>query len=359
MTGRLSQYEEVFQHAYTHGLEEIYTLQTVDLSSIRRISATPRPKEIKSHGIVSDWQSSLDLGVPFRDWITPLWLKEPIRVLGLSANAQRGLITLRKLSLGDLAGLDFHQLVFGKVLGQGHLDEIQQKLASYISGQEKERTRQLDIASWIRGICSGLETKCAYLLCEKFGLHHCLSLTIGELGELKRANKETRLRWIEEATQQLCQKPPLETWKQIGQAFLLPWMRQRQGIATHSQLTERLQQLSLQPELVDGLLKMLSELLQCSCPYSIVLRTAEENVFCDHDVTLKQYCAVLTLVSSYFYKACPQYGHDHLVCLIAREKAKHWEDISDEFIERCLRLSSHLLVRKLPKLGLVVMSHRL
>ncbi len=354
MTSRLSQYEEVFDQAYTHGLEAIYKLQTVDLSSIRRVGGTPVNETKTFVHALDDQQLTLDFGPVYRDWVKPFWFDEPIRVLGLSVNAQRGLVALRKERLEDLAELDFRQLVFGKTLGQGHLDEIQQKLANYLAGVDRERTRRLDIASWVRGLCGELESKSAYLLCERFGLQQCLTLSVGELGELKRASKDLRVRWLEEAFRQINKSSLIGCWQAVVQAFLLPWMRQRNGLASFSQLTERLQQLSLQPNLVAGLLHMLAELLQRTCPYSIVLHSAEENVFCDSLASLKQYDIVLDLCQSYFRQSCPQYSYEHLICLVAQDLAKQWEEIDEALIERCLRLTNSFLVRKLPKVGLIV-----
>ena len=356
MANHLSKYEEVFHQAYTHGLEAIYTLQTVDLSSIRRVSSAPafQSKTQSAPSTDTDPQLTFDFGFSFNDWIKPLWLNEPIRVLGLSANAHRGLVTYRKFRLGDLVELDFRQLIFGKHLGQGHIDEIQQKLSSYVSGREKYRTRRLDIASWVRGLCGELETKCAYLFCEQFGLQNCCPVTIGELGELKRATPEMRLRWKEEASQQLRNHPPIDTWKEILASFIIPWMRCRQGIATYSQLTERLQQVSLQSECVDPLLKLLSELLQCSCPFAAVLHRAETQVFCDSARSLKLYRDVLNRCRGYFSQATPQYAQEHLMRLVAQEMAKRWEQVDDLFIDRCLRLSHFFDVRKLAKNGRVV-----
>ncbi len=256
--------------------------------------------------------------------------------------------------MGDLVRLDFRELVFGKVLGQGHIDEIGQKLSSYIQGQEKERTRRLDIASWVRGLCGELETKRAYLLCERFGLHDCCPVSIGELGEIKRASSEIRLRWTEEALRQLRHTPRLSKWAEIVSAFLVPWMRQRQGIASLAQLTERLQQVSIQKELVSPFLKLLRELLQCSCPFAIVLPIAEGELFCEGEEPLRLYREVLDLCRSYFRPACSQYSLRHILQLITQEMTKRWETIDAPFVERCLRLSSNIVIRKIPKVGLVV-----
>ncbi len=354
MVDRLSQYEEVFHQAYTHGLEAIYTLQAVDLSSIRRVSTAPLPVPEKKAFAKADLQLTFDFGVPFRDWIKPLWSDEPIRVLGLSANAQRGLVTLRKACLGELVGLDFRQPTLGKTLGQGHIDEIQQKLHSYISEQDRERTYRLDIASWARGLCGELETKRAYLFCERFGLNGCCPISVGELGELKRASSDMRLRWIEEASQQLQKSALLTTWREIVSAFLIPWMHQRQGLATYNQLTERLQQVSIQQGLVGPVLKLLAELLQCSSPFSTSLHMVEESVFCADSQSLRLYREVLNIARSYFCEACPQYSYSHLVRLVAQEAAKRWEAVDDAFIDRCLRLSNYFVVRKLPQMGLAV-----
>src|ERR1700737_1437469 len=87
---------ENYKTAYSHGLENIYTLENFDISSVRRINAIKPPEAIDKAELSSislspkdDSQLELPLGDHFKGTIEHFVLREPITVLGLTKHAEK------------------------------------------------------------------------------------------------------------------------------------------------------------------------------------------------------------------------------------------------------------------------------
>lgn len=62
-------FEKTYETAYSHGLEAIYSLETVDVASIKTFSFVSKPEQKKVFTLEDpDPQLSLDFGSAFRDW---------------------------------------------------------------------------------------------------------------------------------------------------------------------------------------------------------------------------------------------------------------------------------------------------
>ena len=197
-------FEETYKTAYSHGLEAIYALENIDIKSIRPIlplqaNKAPGPKIVPQifPEKLSD-QLELDLGDAYRGWIDSFIKKEPIHVLGLSRHAEKCLLEHGKRVLGDLIHTNLKEFVFLKGMGQGHVDEIQQKLARYLEGRPLERCKKIDFASWIRSIVAAFDRKKVYVALESHHLSDLFSLSPSESVETRRLTLEKQ-EWIQEA----------------------------------------------------------------------------------------------------------------------------------------------------------------
>ncbi|MDP1834597.1 MAG: hypothetical protein Q8K75_01595 [Chlamydiales bacterium] len=329
--------------AYTHGLERIYALEAVDLSSVRPISL-PKPKAVVTKRVVpleSD-QFSLDLGPGFRSWVSSTIWQEPISVLGLSHHTERVLLEADKHILDDLRDVN----LLGLGLGQGHVDEVVSKLETYTSDSNSDHSTCLNIGSCIRALMRFCDLRAGYVLLQEFGLEGLSYLQNSAINEIRRATpdrlerlrEEARISLRGEAAKQLVHRMLSEAID----AFVKPWMRQREGIATRSELLERLERIATPNELTKPFIALLNDLFG---DLELFLETIS-GVFCADSWIAEQCDQVIQCTCSYFYNKNVWYDADHLVRLVQTELAKDWLDLSDCFVIKVLSCSKGFRVRK-------------
>ncbi|MCB1148761.1 MAG: hypothetical protein KDK48_01220, partial [Chlamydiia bacterium] len=101
-------------------LAEIYTVETVDLKTVKRLGVSapeeaPKAEPKPADGVLDqESQLELDLGDPYRGWMESFVLTEPLTVLGLSAHAQRCLQQVGKTALKDIIGIHFEDFLLFK-----------------------------------------------------------------------------------------------------------------------------------------------------------------------------------------------------------------------------------------------------
>jgi hypothetical protein len=119
---------------YSHGLESIYKIETIDVKSIRKLSdSKPKvPTILLEEG--EDHQLSFDFGPSFRSWISPITLLEPLQVLGLPKPIEKMLNEKEFRSVGDLQSGRLKEVG----LGQGHVEDIQLSLGRYLAGKTSQ-----------------------------------------------------------------------------------------------------------------------------------------------------------------------------------------------------------------------------
>ena len=356
-TPDLQSFEGTYKTAYSHGLEAIYTIQNVDLGSIRRISAphsTPDPKpQVKAITFESPLESQLefDFGEQYRDWIESFVLAEPLHVLGLSRYAEKCLNEHGKKFLKDLVGADLREFIFYKGMGQGHIDEIRQKLQKYLEGRSLYRCRTIDFAAWIRSLVSGIDRKKACVLIGTYGLSELISLSPAENVELRKLTLEKRQELIEETLQQLKMSAVHENafrdMRQIFYVFFKPWIVSRHGLVDGNQLNERFERVSDMPQMTQNAINFLSSVFfNGAFPLKKILYMPEDNIYCADLAAYESFRAVIEKGLSYFYKPDAMYPLEQLIRFLERDFAMNWQGFPQGFIERTLRLSSKFSVRK-------------
>ncbi|MCE5317617.1 MAG: hypothetical protein LLG04_09725 [Parachlamydia sp.] len=337
-------FEDTYKASYSHGLESIYAIETVDLRSVRRFSRRDEkvqsiPK-VLSLAPAAHPQFQFDFGPGFTDWMEPFLLEEPVQVLGLSRHAEKLLLDQKRLKLRDLS-----QMV--AAIGQGHRDEINQKLAEYIHGKERERSYQIDFGSWMRSLCPCEQRKQCHLLLESFGLEELLPLSSGENTEVRRLPPEHRLQWCREGLAFLksaeIKGSILKTLRRITAAFVRPWICGRKGLATEDEVMERLEKRSLDARHVEPFLRLLREV---GSPLTACLSEVDQGVYAADDWQADAFRQIVACAFSYFRGKGQAFLLSHLVSLVEREKALFWQGYSDGFVEKTLRLSSQFRVRK-------------
>lgn len=351
-------FDETYKAAYSHGLENIYALENVDLKSIRRIEEPKRNaafSQLKPECLFIapglENQLEFDFGDDFCGCMESFLVREPIHVLGLSRHAERCLLEHDKHVLRDLLHTDLREFVFFKGMGQGHIDEIQQKLKSYLDGRALQNCRQVDFCAWIRSLMADADRKKAYVCLELYQLADLLSLSPAENVEVRCLTLEKKQEWIEAALAQFRSEKYRQVvsidMNRIVNIFVKPWMRQRFGFATQHELLERLEKISENSQVTSLAFNFFSEVyFDRVSPLNYFLYQVDEELYCADESSARQYRLIVERAHSYFYKSQISYTLPQLVNLLAREFAKDWQGFAQGFLEKVLRQSSRFRTRR-------------
>lgn len=341
---------------YTHGLDRIYALENVDVRTVRPMRAAPAEKETHAQILVpvavdDEPQLPLCLGPQATGRLTSFRLREPIEVLQLSAMAQKGLEANGYETIGDLVKADRQQLVFTKGLGQGHVDEMEQKLKNYLGPDFANESSSVDLVSMLRSLLGRFPAIKLAACLEPYGLGHLFPVTAAGDVELRHLSDEKRALMVRETLQEIAsesrRKEVKRQLQQVFDAFILRWMLGRQGLATGKEITERIERVSQEPELAKRILHFIGEaFFGGRDPLQHALLAVEEGVFAVDQRTKEQALLVLRTVDSYFYRSDVWYPLEQVVSLVERELGRHWLGFAEGFVEKTLRLSRGFVVCK-------------
>ncbi|MFA6915264.1 MAG: hypothetical protein WC222_02620 [Parachlamydiales bacterium] len=335
--------------AYSHGLEKIYSLESVDPKSIRVMGSGAEKAQVPSKTLCPltelEAQVEFDFGPAYRHWITPCFLLEPLHVLGLSSQTEKLLLGLNKQTVDDLISVDLSSLVHIKGFGQGHIDELETKLRKYIAGRPCHKSRSVDWPAWLRSMTSQLSIKEAKVFLDHFGLGTSIAVPAHIAMELRRASKEEKNTLFNQSLEALRNSKLGDVkarWSYILQALVIPWMYYREGFASVEDLMERLECISNEPEHVGKVLKLLSELTGDTSAFANDLVQVEENLFAVNPEKGIFIARLLELCRSYFYSSECAYKCNELSSWLTRELAKEWVECSQEGIAKLLSYTSTL-----------------
>jgi hypothetical protein len=350
-------FEETYKNAYSHGLEHIYALETVDPKTVKKIeqpSAAPLEckDEIGREELdLWDGQLQLEFGDEFRGWIPPLFLKEPVQMLGLSQRAEAVCLEQGIAKVVDLTSVDFNSWVLVKGVGQGHVDEINQKLKQYINGRSIERSYFIEFGSLVRSLTVGLERKKAFILLESFGLEALLPLSPFERMESLNLQAQAKTVWIQECLQNFRSPERVAVVRgmldQITKVFLSPWIRQRGGVVHLRELHERVERLAEDPSLVSKVMEFLQEVYAMTgYPLAYALVEVDHALFCPDAFTAMAYERICQKAKSYFYQPSVFYKLSELNGLLVREFGERWEGFPEKLAVLSLKRNPQFRVRK-------------
>lgn len=348
-------FEETHKTAYSHGLESIYALENVDIKSVRRLSSEEKPASKQQPIVIieedEDAQLRLDLGEEWRGKIDSFVPQEPIQVLGLAKPAEKCLIEQGKTRLKDLIDVDLRSFIFFKGMGQGHIEEIKQKLAQYLNGRSVQKCSTIDFYAWIRSLIATFERKKIYVLFDAYELSEMVTLNAAEVMEVRRLTLEKRREWIQEATTMLTadeiKSSVVRDMQSIVSILIKPWVRERGGFATAAELEERLEQISPGQLIAEKTLHLFSDLyFDGEFPLQCQLVAIDDKLFCVDSNTQSCYEEIVRRAAGYFYKPDVRYPLDQLVAFLEREMALEWRGYHEGTVKKALRLSTQFRVWK-------------
>lgn len=333
----LRSFEEVYETSYSHGLESIYRLESIDLKTVKKLGgaeqappkATILPKETRD--------LELDLGPAYSGYLSSFVLKEPIETLKLARHLEKNLKDEGIETLEDLSKLDFALI---KGLGRGHAYELQEKLNERLKDEEALKPRKIDINSWARSLVGSLETKVAWALLEPFGLQEALSLTPIESLEIKKLTVERKTDFIDQAVKKVESPDRVKNVRdrlaEIEDVFISPWLLSRGGVAKESELIERLSRVSSEPDKLEGFLKFLKTYITGDTLFhlpgkdGLIYTSAEEwgeFVFLESEV----------LKCLWNHEAKVEYGE--LKSWISRELLPLWKELQEKLLNKVIAFS--------------------
>jgi hypothetical protein len=347
-------FENTLKYSYSHGLEEIYKLEVIDPKTIKTISpssSSPLVYHEEPFDSNADPQMQLDLGPEWCGELDSFVLTEPIHMLGLSPSVEKIAYAHHLLCLQDLLKLDLQRFALHKGIGQGHVEEIKLKLNEYMQGKPIGKCKKVDLSSLLKNALGGLDRKHVQLVLEPFRLGGMMPLTALERLEIKKMSLPEREAIRSGLQTQLAAGPVLEyvceKLEQIISVFIKPWLRQRQGFGTTSELHERLERVSVQPESTKRMWECLSTLFFTgTTPFHGCLIEMGEGFFAADRHVQKDTQSVLERARTYFYHPEIIYPLTQLMGYLEREFALKWVAFPEGFIGAVLKKSPSFILFK-------------
>lgn len=352
MTEKDSQNFVYDKKVYTHGFEEIYALEKIDVKSIRKVVTTAQVLTEKSEGPIKQKKHEeikvpqLRFGFTEQDeWIDSFKLQEPIFVLQLSSQAEKRLLEMGVRTLNDLQNFSLF-----KGIGQGHVDEIQEKIKNYI-GEDEPRVTQIDFLSLLKCVLGDLESKHTHLLLAPYHLADFFPITPGERMNVRHLNgakrEEALAKAFFEARKEERKLFIHNAFQKIFLAFIQPWLQRRGGLAKKEDIMERLLKKSFDPKISSSALRLIINVyFDAKFPFDHVLIPIEASLYALNEDIKKRYIQITSKAKSYFYRHDVTYLFDEFLLFLAKDWTSNWEQFAHEFVIKTLCYSPSFRVRK-------------
>lgn len=339
--------QDALQGAYSHGLESIYKVETIDLKTVRRLQTIELPPEPSSkHFHKIDVQLEFDFGTKYRSWVQPYLDREPIQVLQCSKPLEKWLLengfhTIRALRFADLSTEPFL-----RKLGQAHREEVASKLRSYLKDKPLTQTKQFDSLSLLKALCFHLDRKKLAVALKPFGLEGLLALSPMELAELKKVTPIEEGEWKREIKTSIDRAFLDEAYQRIAEAWLAPWIERRGGVATAEELIEWMEFISLDSSITSKLFALLPFPLREFLP-------SEGNLFFSSEKAKREALKYEEILLSYFPTNAYRYSVNELIGFVWNESAKRGEFPSNKlltsllYLSPCFSLNQHFVEKRM------------
>jgi hypothetical protein len=342
--------------AYTHGFEDIYALEKIDVKSIRKVVPTThvQQQKISAHQrIEAENIESPQMHFSFfehEEKVKNFKLQEPLVVLQLTLQAEKRLLELGVKTLNDIYLIKQNGFNHIKNLGQGHIDEIEEKFFNYV-GHYKEKKSFIDFASLLKCTLGDLDSKSVHLLLNPYKLSHLFPITPGErinVRHLQGAKKEEVISKILLEAKKVNKANFIkEAFEEIFEVFVKNWMEKRMSIATHEEIYERLLKKSQDPEVAFNALRFFMEIyFNNSFPLTKNLHILEGNLFALSKDIIRDYKIIVETAKSYFYNPHVTYQLEDFLILLNKEFALNWLSINSELVLKVLKTSQKFRVKK-------------
>lgn len=347
-------FQETYEKSYSHGLENIYAIETIDLKTVKPLSSPiqqPTKKAEfsiqKKYLIEKPLQLEFNFGGKFRTQIDSFLLSEPIYHLDLSMNCLKALQEQGSFYIRDLIGVDFNALK----LNHASIEEIKKKLELKIGDKQLTDCKYIDFNSWVKSLIPEDNRIKFYLLLEKYKLEYLISLTALMNIELKRLKQEEMHQYIKDAIEQLFSLDRVELVKSykklIVEIFLIPWLRERHGIAEEYEIYDFIEQLSENISEARLCIDFLSNLYSNGVfLFQDALTYNGKHLYFSDNFIKNAFQMVENRALTYFTHEKDLYELGELSYWIKKEFAVKWVGFCEGFVEKVLKKSSLFYVYK-------------
>lgn len=330
--------------AYSHGLEKIYAFETINPNSVKQAAFKPTvANEPTPNRPLVFKQPTLPLGPYFQESIPNLRLKEPISALGLTPFALKGLQHRNCKSVEEAIFLLQKDPSSYKGMGQGHIEEISQKIEAFIGKEPFQFVSFVDWESLVRTLIAEIEPKECYIFLSRFQLQMLTQISTSDYQELSRWTKEQIAKGFAKCHDEIRHVKMdflQEVLHLVSDAFLKPFLRRRCGMSTKADIIQRLEQLSQEKTHFKKIFTLLEAV---TTPIQLV-QAATGVYTIDHE-TQAIYQMLVDLAKSYFYKPSLCYPFDMLSKKLYDDCARRHLLIDEHTIQKTLRVSPAFLVQ--------------
>lgn len=334
----MTSFQDIYKTSYSHGLEKIYQLENIDIKSVKKLE--PRKERSENYIFHNDSNlDELDLGEGFRLWIEPTVLNEPIQVLQLNKHSEKHLLERGVVTLKSLHQADLSQFVYGKGLGQGHIDEMVSKLNQYLNGKPLKRQNVIDFRSLILSLFKNIRGKEAFLILEPFNLHHWISLSPLDLVEIKKLTLSQKNEIKEVIKTKLSDEKYLfiKRFQEIENAFIKPWVNTRLGVASIEEISERLLRKSLDSSVASNALSFI---------YHYFPELSFSSLYYSSPQFEADYFIIEKETMSFFWKEETLHSFDFLFQKVAYTLCLDFRELTRDRFFRFLSLSKRFSINK-------------
>lgn len=317
-------------------LNAIYTLETIDVKSIRTLSRpvqTPLKEVVQEINKTKDvpFKETFDFGERFQNYVPACVQDEGVQVLSLSKTVEKWLLEHQIRTINDLQ----KSSLIG--LGGGHVEEVHTTLNRYLSGKELQNCYEVDFLSLIKASFGHIERKSLFLLLKPFFLSDWIQLSTLEKADIKKLTLDCKLKLKESAKKEFNLNYIDNYLKKVFCAWINPWVLSRGGIVSEDEVIERLTIKSFNQEEAKGALNLFKEL---GISFSRYLFQVEPSLYVTSEFDSKLFFDVYVTAKSYFVRSSSQYPLETLIGYIQRELALSWKQASYKFIKTLLFHSS-------------------
>lgn len=353
---------------YSHGLEEIYTLENVDPKTIRTFGEEPEEekieqknegKEVKEYTLPDILQYQFNFGGVYQQTLPSFLLQVPLFAVGLSDNAVKALRKEGLYYVKDVVDVPWNDLIQEKGIGQGHIEELKKQLGEFLGNKELIDCQEVNYRALLLSLVQEEEQSKQYCYLEQFGLQSLIKKTATMRVELKRLIDEEKQSWIREGAalfQTVDRVGLLRTnIRSLLDTFVIPWLGNKGGFALDYEICDRLEQVAEDPSFFYSTWSFISTTY---FPHESILSqflpSLDKRVFFANVQEFDRFQMIEEKALTYFYQDELIYPLKDLVFWISRELASSWKSIERDYLQKVISYSSSFYVRKNDKGQLLV-----
>ncbi len=329
-----------------HGLEKIYSFETVDAKSVRKMAALQQEISASAPVEVSQTvhpQLSLDYGLEYAGGLSHIALRERLDVLRISPTTIR---VLRGLSIETV--LDVYNLVsqhqHHSSIHPGMLEELKYKLRELL-GNDDPRIPQKQVCwkSGLRFCFSGLSNKFKAILALQGGFSELVELPATEYKDAERLLEKNERLLVSQAiddARYTCSKNIKIFCDDLYLAYIKPWLLSSEGFETEDQILEACSSFADREEqMVLQSIRCLERVLGHTFLFQSCMAKVEGSIWADRPDIAQQIQRVLDLGTKITRDNQIPISIPSLTKLIQSEWKNAWEMPSASFIQKALLCS--------------------